>query len=98
MFGLFWAVEAKGQIKPKADWRAIDSPKKRTNEFDCYLCHDSLKILEILISNVKYFRIVKQKQICSFGFWENLRCVNLPPTVLSDIYREKIKCPTVCNF
>ena len=23
----------KGQIKPKADWRAIDSPKKRTKEF-----------------------------------------------------------------
>ena len=23
----------KGQIKPKADLRAIDSPKKRTNEF-----------------------------------------------------------------
>ena len=24
---------SKGQIKPKADWRTIDSPKKRTNEF-----------------------------------------------------------------
>ena len=23
----------KGQIKPKTDWRAVDSPKKRTNEF-----------------------------------------------------------------
>jgi len=23
----------KGQIKPKADWRAIDSPKKQTKEF-----------------------------------------------------------------
>ena len=23
----------KGQIKPKADWPGIDSPKKRTNEF-----------------------------------------------------------------
>ena len=23
----------KGQIKPKADWRAVDSPKKQTNEF-----------------------------------------------------------------
>ena len=28
---------AKGQIKPKADWRAIDSPKKQTNEFVFYL-------------------------------------------------------------
>ena len=24
---------AKGQIKPKADWRALDSPKKQMNEF-----------------------------------------------------------------
>jgi hypothetical protein len=24
---------SKGQIKLKADWRAIDSPKKRTNKF-----------------------------------------------------------------
>ena len=24
---------SKGQIKPKADWRAVDSPKNRTNEF-----------------------------------------------------------------
>ena len=24
---------AKSQIKPKGDWRAVDSPKKRTNEF-----------------------------------------------------------------
>ena len=26
----------KDRIKPKADWRAIDSPKKRTNEFDFF--------------------------------------------------------------
>ena len=25
--------EAKGQIKPKADWLAVDSPKKGTNKF-----------------------------------------------------------------
>ena len=29
-------IEDKGQIKPKADWGAIDSPKKRRNEFDFY--------------------------------------------------------------
>ena len=23
----------KGQIKPEADWGAVDSPKKRTNSF-----------------------------------------------------------------
>ena len=26
-------MNTKGQIKPKADWRAADSPKKRTNKF-----------------------------------------------------------------
>jgi hypothetical protein len=26
-------INPKGQIKPKADWRAIDSHKKRMNEF-----------------------------------------------------------------
>ena len=26
-------LPSKGQIKPKADWRAVDSPKKRRNEF-----------------------------------------------------------------
>ena len=29
---------SKGQIKPKADWRTVDSPKKRTNEFG-FFCH-----------------------------------------------------------
>ena len=26
-------TSTKGQMKPKADWRAVDSPKKRTNDF-----------------------------------------------------------------
>ena len=26
----------KGQIKSKADWRAVDSPKKQTDEFDLF--------------------------------------------------------------
>ena len=76
----------KGQIKPKADWRAIDSPKKRTNEFVFFAMtvRKYLK-LEISISSFKYFRTVKQKkQIGSFGFWENLRRANLL-TVLSDL-------------
>ena len=30
---------AKGQIKPKADWRAIDYPKKRKNEFVFFLLY-----------------------------------------------------------
>ena len=33
----------KGQIKPKADWRAIDSPKKRTKEFVCFFAAKSNK-------------------------------------------------------
>ena len=34
----YFSLSIKGQIKPKADWCTIDSPKKRTNEFvfpDC---------------------------------------------------------------
>ena len=64
----------KGQIKPKADWRAIDSPKKTINEFVFFAMtvRKYLK-LEISISSFKYFRTVKQiKQIRSFVFWENL--------------------------
>ena len=30
-------LHAKGQLISKADWRAIDSPKKRTNEFNFLL-------------------------------------------------------------
>ena len=28
--------QVKGQLITKADWRAIDSPKKRTDEFDLF--------------------------------------------------------------
>ena len=65
---------AKGQIKQKADLRAIDSPKKRTDEFGSFAMtvRKYLK-LEVLSSSFKYFRTVKQKkQIRSFIFWENL--------------------------
>jgi hypothetical protein len=31
------SVETKGQIKPKADFRAIDSPKKLMNKFFLFL-------------------------------------------------------------
>ena len=34
----FRALGIKGQIKPKADWRAIDSPKKQTNKQICFVC------------------------------------------------------------
>ena len=52
----------KGQVKPEADWHAIDSPKKRTDNFFCAMTvHKYLK-LEITISSFKYFRTVKQKK------------------------------------
>jgi hypothetical protein len=36
----------KGQIKPKADWCAINSPKKEPTKL-FFFCHGSLEILEI---------------------------------------------------
>ena len=30
------AESTKGQVKPKADWRAVDSSKKGTDEFDLF--------------------------------------------------------------
>jgi hypothetical protein len=50
-----------GQIKTKADWRAIDSPKKRTNE-SFFFAMTVWKYLKLEIS---------------FAFWENLQCANL---------------------
>ena len=32
----FPSFEPKGQLISKADWRAVDSPKKRTDEFDLF--------------------------------------------------------------
>ena len=52
---------AKGQIKPKADWRAVDSPKKRMNEFELFA--------------VKSKKANKTNHL--FGFWENLCRANL---------------------
>ena len=44
---ILWNFFDKGQIKPKADWRAIDSPKKQTNANDFFFfCHDSPEILK----------------------------------------------------
>ena len=77
----------KGQIEPKADWRAIDSPKKHMNEFGFFaMTVQKYLKLEILISSFKYFQTVKQKkkQIRSFSFWENLRHANLL-MILSDL-------------
>ena len=53
----------KGQIKPKADWCAIDSPKKRTKELGFFFAMRVPKCLkhEVLISSFKYFWTVKQK-------------------------------------
>ena len=66
-------IFTKGQTKPKADWRAIDSPEKRTNEFF------------FAVKSKKSKKQKSKKQIGSFVFWENLRHANLL-TVLSDLY------------
>ena len=47
---------AKGLIKLKADWRAIDSPKKRTDEFVLFAVKSKKQ----------------RKQIHPFVFWEKL--------------------------
>ena len=60
-------MKTKGQIKPKADLRAIDSPKKRTDEFGFFAMtvRKYLK-LEVSSSSFKYFRTLKQKKTNSF--------------------------------
>ena len=35
-YNLLTNASFKGQLILKADWRAIDSPKKRTDEFDLF--------------------------------------------------------------
>ena len=63
--------QAKGQIKPYTDWRAVDSPKKRTNEFGFFFAFS-------------LFTAKKPHKFVRSFFWENLRCTNLL-TVLSDL-------------
>ena len=48
-------ASSKGQIKIKADWPTVDSPKKQTDEFDL-----------LAVKNKK-----QTKQIRLFSFWEN---------------------------
>ena len=52
----------KGQIKPKADWRAADSPKKRTNKFVFVAFYSSRQ------KNTKFFGRIYGAQI-SFPFY-----------------------------
>ena len=61
--------KTKGQIKPKADWHAVDSTKKRMNKFLFFFAMKSKKA---------------KKQIGLFVFWENLWRANLL-MVLSDL-------------
>ena len=46
--GAVQKLPAKGQIKPKADWRAVDSPK--TDEFDLFAVKSKIQ------SKVPYFK------------------------------------------
>ena len=32
-----YLLSGQGQIKPKSDWRAVDSPKKLTNKRICFV-------------------------------------------------------------
>ena len=59
--GPYWVAQGKGEIKPKADWCAIDSPKKQTNKFFFAITVRNYLKLEISSSSFKYFRTVKQK-------------------------------------
>ena len=70
-------TNSKGQIKPKADWRAIDSPKK-TNERIWVFSAMTVR---------KYLKPKEKHQIGSFGFWENLQNANLL-LVLSELYHD----------
>ena len=53
-------INFKGQIKPKADWRAIDSPKKRMKEFVLFA----------------FLLFTANKTNSFIRFWENLQCAN----------------------
>jgi hypothetical protein len=70
--------DIKGQMKPKADWRTIDSPKKQMNKFVVAFAMTVRKYLklEILISSFKNFLTVKPKK-------KNVR------SVLSELYKQK---------
>ena len=63
-------VITKGQLISKADWRTIDSPKKRTDEF--YLFVMKCKEANKTNSSVRFF-------------WENLWRANLL-SKLTDLY------------
>ena len=54
-------INFKGQIKPKADWHIVDSPRKGTNEFGHFFA-------------LKSEKAKKKKKIF---FCENLRRANL---------------------
>ena len=54
-------VASKGQIKLKADWQALDSPKKQTDEFVLFAF--------LLFMATNHIRL--------FVFWKNLRRSNL---------------------
>ena len=48
----------KGQIKLKADWHGLDSPKKWMNKFVLFT----------------FLLFTANKKKCLFDFWENLNC------------------------
>ena len=65
-----FGIHPKGQLKPKADWRAIDSLKNWRNQFGFFFARTVRKYLklEILISSFKYLQTVKQKKMVRLLF------------------------------
>ena len=63
---------AKGQLISKVDWRTVDSPKKRTDEFDLFAVKSKKQT----------------KQIHPFVFWENLWLANLLFGFISPLIKE----------
>ena len=58
----------KGQIKPKAVWRTVDSPKKRMNEFGCFFAFLLFYFFEFLKPFNVY--LYKEKKVIHFLFWK----------------------------
>ena len=63
---------AKGQIKPKADWHAVDSPKKRIMEFVLFFAVKSKKKWKIVYTYICIYFGESTARQSAYGFiWPN---------------------------
>ena len=64
----FFLMIVKGQIKPKADWHAVEAPKKQTNkqtnELICFVC-----FFAFLCKQNKFVRFLGESTKSSSCFW-----------------------------